>query len=327
MNLSVLAPRKARFFPGLLFLVIGVLSVDAFAQSDANRRLNRLENEIQTLSRAVFRGEQPPAGSISGGGSAAANAQVEVRLQQLEQELRDLRGKVEKNAFEARSLRNDMERFKGDLELRMQDLGAGNSGATVQSGSAVNKSAMGYTTRNSAVTGGGVDDVVVREPSQAANSGEGFTWDSNNNKGNLGSYTQSVDGSVSGAADQAATMYEAAFSLLKKKQYDESQSAFEGFLNAYPDHVLVGNAKYWLGETHYVRGNFENAARLFAQGYQEFPKGSKAADNLLKLGMALAALGKKEDACIALSQISAAGFVGVDEVLRRAGQEKSRIGC
>ena len=63
---------------------------------------------------------------------------------------------------------------------------------------------------------------------------------------------------------------------------------------------LAGNAQYWLGETYYVRKDYENAATAFALGYQKYPKSAKAADDLLKLGMSLGNLGKKPDACTRL---------------------------
>ena len=55
----------------------------------------------------------------------------------------------------------------------------------------------------------------------------------------------------------------------------------------YPNDPLAGNAQYWLGETYYVRKDYKNAAAAFAEGYQKYPKGPKAADDLLKLGMSL----------------------------------------
>lgn len=319
-----LAPIKARFLPGLLAVFLVSFSMDALAQTDLNARINRLENELQTLNRAVYRGEVPSEVTITRTDSVAPNnarsaAQAEIRIQQLEQEIQTLRGSIEQVTFENQSLRRELERFKGDLELRIQDLEAGKAVGHA----AVNapRGAMGFTTRNPDIN---PQDVIVREPPQPLranddaqpSAGQGFVWNSN---------SQAVSGGLS--EDSATATYESAFALLRNSDYERAQSEFEAFLRNYPDHVLAGNAKYWLAETHYVRGNFEASARLFAQGYQEFPKGSKAADNLLKLGMSLAALGKNEDACIALAQIEDAGFSNAPEILRRAQQEKSRIGC
>ena len=121
--------------------------------------------------------------------------------------------------------------------------------------------------------------------------------------------------------------YDHAYTMLRERRYDEAEKAFKDFLDRYPGHNLAANAKYWLGETYYVRGDFEHAARVFAEGYQQYPKGPKGPDNLLKLGMSLAGLGKKNDACLTYSQLKKEYPSGSQPILLRAAQEKDRLGC
>ncbi len=317
--LSYRLRQKVWVIPGLLALLVVVAFHPAFAQGDwdVENRVKRLENEINTLSRAVYRGEAPPPGSLSG--AAVGGADVEIRLQQIEGEMRDLRGTLEQQSYEIRQLKDQLERATSDLELRMNDLEGGSTS------SSKNSNAGGrYTTGN--VT----PRVQPQQPQQpvapAGNTGgQTYQWSSGDNTAQqLGSYNASGGAS---AADLAAATYDNAFSMVKNRQYDRAQVEFEAFLADYPKHALAGNAKYWLGETHYVRGNFETSARIFAEGYQQHPKGSKAADNLLKLGLSLDALGKRDDACIALQQLKKENPAGAAPVLRRADQEMSRLSC
>lgn len=84
--------RRAWIFSGLLAVALAGLPFMAGAQGgdwDMQNRIKRLENEIQTLSRAVYRGEKPPAGV---GGGLSGGADAEIRLQQIETEVRGLRG-------------------------------------------------------------------------------------------------------------------------------------------------------------------------------------------------------------------------------------------
>lgn len=53
----------------------------------------------------------------------------------------------------------------------------------------------------------------------------------------------------------------------------------EGFLRQFPNDGLAGNAQYWLGETYYVRQDYQNAAIAFGEGFQRYPKSAKAPDN------------------------------------------------
>ena len=69
------------------------------------------------------------------------------------------------------------------------------------------------------------------------------------------------------------------------------------------DHILSGNARYWLGETYYVRKNYVEAARIFLDSYAKFRTGDKAPDSLLKLGLSLAILAKTKEACLAFKKL------------------------
>lgn len=320
--------KKACLCSGLFLLGVSVAAPAALAQSarDMNNRLSRIENEIETLSRAVYRGEQPPAATAPRGDSAAAQGGVEIRLQQMERELQDMRGKLEEQAHETRRLREDLERMSGDLEMRLGDLESGRSSSSA--GGFQSGGGAPYTTQDPSPTH------EEQPPQPAGNSG--YKWTSGHQtpgtENSLGTYvapsgTGRDASAASQAADPATASYENAFALLKNSQYDAAEKEFQDFINRHPDHALAGNARYWLGETFYVRGNFEQAARIFAEAYQKDPKGQKAADNLLKLGMSLAGMGNKNDACVALDQLGKDGVSASAPVLRRADQERSRLSC
>ncbi len=78
--------------------------------------------------------------------------------------------------------------------------------------------------------------------------------------------------------------YQYAFELLQERRYDEAQSAFKDFLVRFPDNALADNAYYWLGETSYVRGDFEGAIDQFQSVVDTFPDSLKISDALLKIG-------------------------------------------
>lgn len=311
MRLENNSVRKAWLLLGL-FAMVGTASFssDAFAQSsrDISNRLSRIENEIETLNRAVYRGEAPPPSALSA--DPAASAAAEVRLQQLEIELRDIRGALEEQNYKLRQVNDDMQRAISDMELRLNELEGGRTNSA-------NAGGAPYTSSNSTMK--------TVQPSQPVGTGaqDSFTWNSNAGQSSAVDTTQTLGGQN----NDAAALYENSFSLLKNSNYEAAGQGFETFITKYPSHQLVGNAKYWLGETYYVRGKYEPAARIFAEGYQQFPQGTKAADNLLKLGMSLGALGSTNDACVALAQLKKEFSSGSSPVIRRADQEIARLNC
>jgi len=125
----------------------------------------------------------------------------------------------------------------------------------------------------------------------------------------------------------AQELYDRAFGLLRQANYEEAEKSFKGFIDKYPQDKLIDNAKYWYGETFYVRAKFNESAVAFADAFQQNPKGTKAPDSLLKLGMSLNALGKTEDACTTLASMKKE-FPNAPVALRsRADQERARMKC
>lgn len=121
--------------------------------------------------------------------------------------------------------------------------------------------------------------------------------------------------------------YNDAYNLLKQLKYEQAEVALQDFLQKYPDHELAGNAQYWLGETYYVRGLYEQAAVAFATGFKKYKKSTKGADNLLKLGLSMQQLGKEKEACTAFKNLKKEFPKASDLLLSRAKKESNKLGC
>lgn len=284
----------------------------AHAQSnDVLNRLNRLENELDTLNRAVYRGEKPVLtqmpdavsnGAPQGGAGTIANG--EIRLQQLEGQIRELTGRIEEQQYQINQMQNQMNAVEAAQKAA--------SAAPVQA----ERPRVFSSNQNNA-----------GQPVQVAPSGNAPSQIGTSVLGGqVPARMQTLSNSNSGEGDPTL-QYEQAFADLKNERYPQAQKGFEDFLKTHENHVLASNAKYWLGETFYVQGNFDRAARVFAEGYRSYPDSPKSPDNLLKLGISLAALGKTDDACVALGQLPKKHANGPGPVLSRGVQEMERLGC
>jgi tol-pal system protein YbgF len=90
---------------------------------------------------------------------------------------------------------------------------------------------------------------------------------------------------------------------------------------------LADNARYWLGETYYARGEYARSAEIFLDGYEKNKQSPKAPDTLLKLGLSLSGLGKKKEACASFRELGRAFPNAPEPVKDRAAQESKRIAC
>ncbi len=91
-------------------------------------------------------------------------------------------------------------------------------------------------------------------------------------------------------------VYEAAFKLLTKKQYDKAKSAFKNYLNDYPNGQFLANAHYWLGEIALLQKNYKQSIRQFNTVINAYPKSAKIADAKLKVAMVHVQQGKVSQA-------------------------------
>ena len=121
--------------------------------------------------------------------------------------------------------------------------------------------------------------------------------------------------------------YDEAYNIMKKGDYKKAEEAFTLFMKEYPNSSLIGNANYWLGETYYARGLFEQAVGIFADGFTKYKKNSKAADNLLKLGLTMNKLNKKQEACTAFKSLATECPKADNRLKDRAKAEAKKLQC
>lgn len=260
-------------------------------------------------------------------------ARLELRLSALESEIRRLTGQVEELTYKLDQANARLERMEGGQGVAPNTAGAGGAGA----------STLGSTSGLATAT---LSPAPIQPSNNSASNAGGVAPGPTT----LGTVSQADldavrSGAASGGAQQQAALpaspapnvalqgdtpqeqYNYAFGLLRQADYAQAEGALRSFLEAHPNDPLAGNAKYWLGETYYVRGDYQNAAIIFAEGFQQYPDSGKAPDNLLKLGMALGNLGATQDACGTFSELKKRYANAPANILQRAERERSRLGC
>lgn len=330
----------------ILALVVLAASVSPAPAQDRqvealNERIGQLERQLRTLERNVYRGDPPPpAGAATASPSAdgmpsTAAAQLQIKLQDLEEAMRTLTGTVEENQRANRVMADRLERLSSDYDFRLRSLERGGAQPPATQGTPAPQSqATPPTAPATAPLGSPV--VVQGQPAPGGGRVMGTLTQQQMQAAGVTPTQQEVQGSrpTEGAPQVAATppaspeeRYERAYEMLKQRDFPGAEAALRDFVAAHPTHALAGNAQYWLGETFYVRGDFPNAARAFAEGFQKYPKSGKAADNLLKLGMTLAQLKRTDDACITFDKLAADYKDAPAAILSRGDRERRALKC
>jgi len=134
---------------------------------------------------------------------------------------------------------------------------------------------------------------------------------------------------VSGITEQATGSddkreYDLALAALKESRFADAENLFASFMQKNTHSPLMGNAYFWYAESFYRRGEFDKAAVHYLKGYKQYPKSPKAADNLLKLALALGELKKGKDACAMLNKLDAEYKNRPASSVKRANDAKAK---
>jgi len=97
-------------------------------------------------------------------------------------------------------------------------------------------------------------------------------------------------------AEQEKLYYEAAFDLIKTRDFEQAEQALSGFLHRYPRGEYAANAQYWLGEVYLVKNDIESARAAFAQVIKTWPEHTKVPDALYKQAEAAQRLAQNDEA-------------------------------
>ena len=329
-------PPQVRPTMMLLVLLSLTAAVPAARAQDATTqdRLARIERDLSMLQRQVYRGtdgEAPPGADL--GGSTAVDLQV--RMDRIEQQMRDLTGRVEDETNQLQQLRQRLEQVNADFEVR-----AGQTeGAAAPRPTPPPIADMGETSPYGHRPPPPPGYSPYGPPGYGTLTPPSGPMPETGTEAAYGVPTRLTPPQVATAGEtlrppsdgmppqSAAAQYNSAYGLLRKADYPAAEEALRAFIQHHPNDPLVGNAQYWLGQSYYESSQFTDAAAAFAEGYKRYPRGPKAPDSLLGLGRSLARANQKHNACIALMQLDHDFPHPGTAIAERAAQEKKKLGC
>ncbi len=270
-------------------------------------RLDRLESEMAVRGAPAALNTAP----LSAAGSSHT-AELQTRFNDMAEILRALQAQTDSLILQMRSLNRQAERSATDNEFRFQALESGVRRATAGiSSTSSEPEIIGTIKRTAPVEGFGQD---ANTDTLLVGEGDLSTLE------DFGQLTRPP-------LNDPKMLYDRAFKDLQGGNYHGAEADFTQLVQTFPSHKLAGNAQYWLGETHYVRRQYKQAAEAFLVGYTTYDKSKKAPDSLLKLGMTLTALGEKKTSCDAFAELGAKFPDAPEAVVKRAQIERKRAGC
>ena len=108
--------------------------------------------------------------------------------------------------------------------------------------------------------------------------------------------TKEIPTELRGVSTGMGDLYKDAYETFHKGDLEGARRKFEAFLKQYPNTELSDNAQFWIGETYYLKKDFERAILEYEKAIVKYPEGDKIPAALFKQALAFFELGDKTNA-------------------------------
>ncbi len=330
--------------------LLGVASASAFD-------LNPFQ---QNAPQQMAQSDAPP-GSIPGADSGDAGA-LDVRIDRLENELRQANGRIEELENQQHRLEELVKRFQQDVEFRLGGSGGAAGGVPAQA-------AVASPPAPAAVAAAPSAGLLAPQDAPAARpSRRGDAFDPSANPdavgaprplgstppsaplelagarpepppapvapaavsppaGALPGEGATVAGAGVGFTDGPREQYNTAIEAYRNGQYGQAEEQLRSFLAANSGNRLAPDAIFYLGETYFQRSRPREAAEQYLKLSTDYAKSARAPEGMLRLGQSLALLGSSEQACATFAEVSRRYPTASPAVKKLAEREMQKSHC
>ncbi len=225
---------------------------------------------------------------------AGKSSDILVRMSDFEEQIRNMNGKVEELGYKIKMLNDRLDMINKDVDVRIKMI----EGKPISGG-------VGTASKGPKFAA-----------PKADNAPKSLTGDSIK-----GDELAPVEG------QDVNKIYQTGLEAFNSGDYAKAEQNFTTILDRFSTDKLASNAQYWLGEAYYAQKDYAKAAVAFGKGYEKYKSGAKGAESLYKLGMAMNQLGKKSEACAALTNVAKEFPKAEASLLKKVKGEAAKLKC
>jgi tol-pal system protein YbgF len=325
-----------RFTLKLILIVLFNLGFLQNSFSDNHNIYETLEiikNDLKTLERAVY------SGSIEINTSSNEQSNIELdnnsedvltrhllKLSEVEDQFRQLTNKFEEINFKLDKLSNRLSKIQADNQIRFQDIESSISSGEITT--QLSSKPKTDVTKNEILPGSSQpQDLGTISYKDTETSETSQQLQSVDTTATVVTETFQAEEKILPQDLSPEKQYEFATSFLKVGDYSTAERAFREFVLSNSEHELAGSAQYWYAETFRIRQLYTDAASAYLEGYQKYPKGTKAPINLLKLGVSMVQIGEKDQGCKMINGVELQYPKANQSVIQKAKYESKKFEC
>jgi tol-pal system protein YbgF len=264
-----------------------------------DREVHRLDSQLNTLQKekdalkndlvafqTEVQKEIPILKTALGTETKKLQADLLLRVEALQSQIRTLSTEVEEYKELLKRPSKEIERMREDIALRIRTLEEREKTFEEKSKTQEDR------TKTIEERIKGIEDQLKM---LGGKTGQGDSKQIEEEKIPGGESSADVKG-VKGLSAGAGDLYKDAYETFQKGDLERARRKFEAFLKQYPNTDLSDNAQFWIGETYYLKKDFEKAILEYEKAITKYPEGDKIPAALFKQALAFSELGDKSNA-------------------------------
>lgn len=273
---------------------------------------------------------------------------------QLEEQVRQLNGRIEELSFQLLELQEQMRRMQEDNEFRFQELentdqtDAGDSAlpqATTDTADAAPLPETAAPQQQAAATAIQPDARDTAVPQSEAGprvlgsaprslgtlkvDGQGNVVD-----GTVDFSREQIESAIDGSAvasvskpDEPEAYYRSGYEHVLNGDYNVAEGIFRSFVELFPNDPLIPDARFWLAESVRAQGRLEESVEIFIALRKAYPDMQKSPETLLKIGQIMYDLGDRDVACVTYADAETSYPNMSGAVRTRIREERAKAQC
>ena len=291
----------------LAFSLSGPVS-SARAQSDdaAAKRFDKIERQLREVRDIVLQARstgQPV--EIKMAGPDPEIATLRTRIDDLELTLRQTTGQIDSLGQELAKARRDLKALESDNHALQDRMAAVEGQLASAAQAAAQAAAQPKPAPETAAPAKTPAPLAAPKPQAAVKPAAAAT-----------------------AIGERTAAFQRAKQLLLDGQFPAASAAFQDYVDQYGDTAPNGpEARYWLGETLFIRGSYADAAAAYIGAIRGWPPTVWGAEAVVKLSMSLIELKKTPDACRTLDEFGRRYPAAAPATKARADKARLRAKC
>ncbi len=283
--------------------------------------------------------DTPPAAIPGASADSGDPGALDVRVDRLEDELRQANGRIEELQNQQRMLVDQLKRFQQDVEFRLGGAGpaaaaaptvAPTTGAAPAPASAVKTARKGdaFDPASNPDAVGAPRPLGTTPPSAPLDrSGGAAPTPMPTGALPADAGPKVIAGLGVGLANDPRAQYDAAIEAYRSGQYGQAEEQLKAFLAANGSDRLAPDAIFFLGETYFQRSRPREAAEQYLKLSTDFSRSSRAPEGMLRLGQSLALLGSNEQACATFAEVGRRYPSAPPAIKKSAEHEMQKAHC